>query len=180
MTEIVQIGDPVLRAIAAPVSKEQFGTPDLKRIVTGMAEALDKQKDGVAIAAPQVGVSLRIFLVRYDRLQVPPEGQALPPDLGVYINPVFVRSSRRREIMEEGCLSVRGTYGKTYRHERATVRAQDVDGAVFERGGGGVLAQAFQHETDHLNGILFVDHALETYDIKKDGEPEEPVAPSHG
>lgn len=180
MTEIVQIGDPVLRAIAAPVSEEQFNTPALKRIVDGMAEALDAQKDGVAIAAPQVGISLRIFLVRYDRLLPPPDGQTLPVDLGVYINPEFVRSSRRREVMEEGCLSVRGTYGKTYRHERATVRARDIDGRTFERGGGGILAQVFQHETDHLDGILFVDHALETYEIEKEGEQKESPAPSHG
>lgn len=180
MKEIVQIGDPVLRAVAAPIPEEQFGTSELKRIVDSMAKALDEQKDGVAIAAPQVGISLRIFLVRYDRLQVASEGQTLPPDLGVYINPVFVRSSRHRDVMEEGCLSVRGIYGKTYRHERATVRARDIDGKTFERGGGGILAQIFQHETDHLEGILFVDHALETYDIQKEGEHDEASASPHG
>lgn len=180
MKEIVQIGDPVLREIAAPVSELQFGTPELKKMVDDLAAALDEQKDGVAIAAPQVGLSLRIFLIRYDRLQPATDERSPAPDLGVYINPEFIRSSRRRDVMEEGCLSVRGTYGKTYRHERATVRARDVDGNVFERGGGGILAQAFQHETDHLDGILFVDHALETYEIAKDDEREDVPTPSHG
>lgn len=180
MKEIVQDGNPVLRGIAASVTEDQFGTPELARILDDLAQALDEQKDGVAIAAPQIGVPLRIFVVRYDRLQPPVEGQPSPsPEVGVYINPEFVRSSRRREVMDEGCLSVRGVYGKTYRHERATMRARDFNGQRFERGGGGILAQVFQHETDHLNGILFTDHAFETYEISKDESIDEtPLA--HG
>lgn len=176
MMEIVQAGDPVLRQVALPVTESQFGTPELLGIVEGMAEALEAQRDGVAIAAPQVGIGLRIFLVRYDRLVSGAPETA--PSLGCYINPQFVRSSRRREVMEEGCLSVRGTYGKTYRHERATVRAYDAYGTSFERGAGGILAQAFQHETDHLDGILFIDHALEVYEIPKE-ESSDLSAPAH-
>ena len=63
--------------------------------------------------------------------------------------------------MDEGCLSVKTHYGKTKRHERATVRAYDEHGNFFERGAGGILAQAFQHEIDHLNGMLFIDHATD-------------------
>lgn len=170
MKPIVQVGDPVLRAIAPDVSEDQFGTAELAGIVNDMVESLDAQPDGVAIAAPQIGISLRIFVVRYDRLHPAPEGVTLPPDIGVYINPEFIRASRRREVMDEGCLSVRGTYGKTYRHERATVRARDEHGRHFERGGGGILAQVFQHETDHLDGILFIDHAIETYEVQREGE----------
>lgn len=173
MKEIVQNGDPVLRQIAAPIPEEQFGTAELAQVLKDMEEALDREKDGVAIAAPQIGVAMRIFLVRYDRLEPPAEGTTPAPDIGVYINPEFVRSSRRRDVMEEGCLSVRGTYGKTYRHERATLQARDAQGKHFERGGGGLLAQVFQHETDHLNGILFIDHAFETYQMPKDGEQAE-------
>jgi peptide deformylase len=168
MKKIVQDGDPVLRGIAAAVAEDQFGTPELRTIVADMEEALDAEKDGVALAAPQIAIPLRIFVVRYDRLQPPEEGVVREPELGVYINPEFVKSSRRREVMDEGCLSVRGTYGKTYRHDRATVRARTVDGFAFERGGGGILAQVFQHETDHLNGILFIDHAIETYNVTKE------------
>jgi peptide deformylase len=167
MKKIVQDGDPVLRQEALAVTDAQFGTPELAQIVRDMEEALDAEKDGVALAAPQIAVPLRIFVVRYDRLQ-PPSDAPLPPEVGIYINPEFVRSSRRREVMDEGCLSVRGTYGKTYRHERATVRARTVDGSWFERGAGGILAQVFQHETDHLDGILFIDHAVETYEVGKE------------
>lgn len=173
MVPIVQNGDPVLRGIAAPVGDSQFGTPELEKVVTQMIETLDAQPDGVAIAAPQIGVPLRIFVVRYDRLYPAPEGVTLLPEVGVFINPEFVRASRRREEMDEGCLSVRGIYGKTYRHERATVRAHDLSGTRFERGGGGILAQVFQHETDHLDGILFTDHALELFRIGADGKLEQ-------
>lgn len=162
MTTIVQDGTPVLRKTAEPVAEELFGTKELDAILHDMAIALDGQADGVALAAPQIGISRRIFIVRYDRIAPPqPEGMPeLPPDVGVYINPEFLKRSKRKVEMEEGCLSVRGTHGRTMRYDRATVRARDAKGHTFERGGGGILAQIFQHETDHLNGILFIDHAV--------------------
>lgn len=162
MSAIVQDGAPVLRKVAEPVPEELFGTAELDRILDDMKESLDAQPDGVALAAPQIGISLRIFIVRYDRTVPPPPDGEHPVEVGVYINPSFVKTSKRRVEMDEGCLSVRGIYGKTRRHDRATVRARDEKGAAFERGGGGLLAQIFQHETDHLNGILFIDHATDT------------------
>ncbi|MDP3402375.1 MAG: peptide deformylase [bacterium] len=170
MSVIVQDGEPVLRKVSTPVPEELFGTPELKAIIDDMAATLNEQLDGVALAAPQIGIPYRIFIVRYDRTVAPtPEGEEdHAADLGVYINPVFVKSSRRRLEMDEGCLSVRGIYGKTMRNERATVRARDVEGVSFERGGGGLLAQIFQHETDHLNGILFVDHATDLIEVNKE------------
>lgn len=167
MTSIVQDGDPVLRKTSAPVPKELFGTPELRAILKDMEESLDAQPDGVALAAPQIGIPYRIFIVRYDRI-VPPQDEPLPADVGVYINPEFVRSAKRRIEMDEGCLSVRGIYGKTRRHDRATVRAYSEDGTSFERGGGGILAQIFQHETDHLNGILFIDHATDLVEVRRE------------
>lgn len=168
MSAIVQDGAPVLRKVSEPVPETLFNTPELEGIVKDMEVTLDAQPDGVALAAPQIGIGMRMFVVRYDRLVPPPPEGAHPPELGVYINPEFVKSSRRRIEMDEGCLSVRGIYGKTMRHERATVRAKDAIGQVFERGGGGILAQIFQHETDHLNGILFIDHASDMIEVKKE------------
>ncbi len=175
MVEIVQNGDPVLRGIAAPVTEDMFGSEKLSKIIADMAEALDGQKDGVAIAAPQIGVPLRIFLVRYDRTVEKPPEVALPPDVGVYINPQFVKASRRRDEMDEGCLSVRGFYGKTLRYQRATIRARDEHGRTFERGAGGLLAQIFQHEYDHLDGVLFIDHAHEIWRANRDTNENETV-----
>ncbi|HVW71549.1 MAG TPA: peptide deformylase [Candidatus Paceibacterota bacterium] len=175
---IRQSGDPVLRATAEAVPAELFGSEKLRSIIADMADTMDAEPDGVAIAAPQIGIPYRIFLVRYDRMKPPSpetssrggppreEGEPVPPpDLGVFINPTFVRLSQKSHTMDEGCLSVRGTYGKAKRKDRATVRAYDASGKPFERGGGGILAQAFQHEIDHLNGVLFTDHAEELVKI---------------
>lgn len=167
MQTIVQEDAPVLRGIATPVPEHLFGSEALASILHDMAEALDREPDGVALAAPQIAVPYRIFIVRVDRtLPTLPHDEndsntprKLAPQVDVYINPEIVKTSRRRAEMEEGCLSVRGVYGTTRRHERVTVRAQRPDGTHFERGGGGLLAQIFEHETDHLNGILFIDHA---------------------
>ena len=164
MKEILQDGASVLREVAKPVPEEMFGTPELARIITDMEEALDPEQEGVALAAPQIGIQYRIFIVRKDRVLPPTpreEGAAAPvtPIHETYLNPEIVKTSRRRASMDEGCLSVRGIYGTTKRHERVTVRSRAIDGSRFERGGGGLLAQIFEHEIDHLNGILFIDHA---------------------
>lgn len=168
MDPIVQTGDPVLRKIAEPVAKDEFGSPELAALIDRMAKVLDGEVDtysvGVALAAPQIGVSKRIFVVRYDRTGRTKEGaEPLPADLGVFINPRITKSSRKRIPMDEGCLSVRRIYGFVPRHERATVEAYDASGKKFTRGGGGLLAQIFQHEIDHLDGLLFTDRAEETW-----------------
>jgi methionyl-tRNA formyltransferase len=170
MALILQEGDPLLREEAQEISKEFFNTSPLNEIVDKMKAALDAEPDGVALAAPQIGISQRIFIVRYDRLQSNPTGIPIEPHIGVYINAEFTRTSRKRNLLEEGCLSVRGTYGHTHRFERATVRAYDERGKVFERGAGGLLAQIFQHEIDHLNGFLFIDHAVDLYEYKRTTE----------
>jgi peptide deformylase len=178
MKEIVQDGAPVLRDIAKPVPEELFGTPDLARIIQDMKDALDPEIEGVALAAPQIDVPYRMFIIRKDRTVTPPpleEGVTPPlptPEYEVYINPEIVRTSRKRAKVDEGCLSVRGVYGTTSRHERVTIRARDLAGKKFERGGGGLMAQIFEHEIDHLNGILFIDHAEHLIEITH-GEPTE-------
>jgi len=158
--------DTVLRTTSLPVPKELFDTPELQKMLTDMKEALDAAPNGVALAAPQIGLLHRIFIVRYDRMLPPPEeGETEPePSVGVFINPRITRTSKRRVEMDEGCLSVQKLFGKTRRFERSTVEAQDEHGKVFTRGGGGILSQAFQHEIDHLEGMLFIDHATDTYE----------------
>ena len=171
MKEIVQEGDTVLREVAKPVPDSLFGSAELTLLIRDMAEALDKYPEGVALAAPQVGVSYRLFIVRKDRTLPPSpgnqgqtlaqnsQGLTLKPEIEVYINPEIKKTSRKRATADEGCLSVHGVYGTTKRHERVTIRARRADGARFERGAGGLMAQIFEHEIDHLNGILFIDHA---------------------
>ena len=173
MKEIVQDGATILREIAKPLPEELFGSKELARLIADMSKALDAKPEGVALAAPQVGVSWRLFIVRKDRALPPPSsdargGSTAKSDLAVeppqqevegYINPEIIKTSRKHARGDEGCLSVNGVYGVTNRHERVTISARRVDGSRFTRGGGGLLAQIFEHEIDHLNGILFIDHA---------------------
>ncbi len=172
MNSITQVGDEVLRKIAKPVPQTMFGTKELRDIVDNMLYVLDTQPDGVALAAPQISISYRIFVVRYDRLITPPidDDTAPTPSIGIFINPKIIRTARKSEGMEEGCLSVRDIYGIVRRLNRATVQAYTVEGEVFVRNGGGILAQAFQHEVDHLNGILFIDHTDNLYRINHDDD----------
>lgn len=155
MKEIVQDGAPVLREIAKPVPENLFGSPELEHLVRDMSEALDAFPEGVALAAPQIGISYRLFVVRKDRTLPPPSA----PEVEVYINPEIVKTSRKRTELDEGCLSVHGVYGTAKRHERVTIKARRPDGSHLSRGAGGLMAQIFEHEIDHLNGILFTDHA---------------------
>ncbi|TSC65092.1 MAG: methionyl-tRNA formyltransferase [Parcubacteria group bacterium Gr01-1014_91] len=166
MKEIVQDGGKVLREIAKPVPDSLFGSAELSQLIRDMSEALDHFPEGVAIAAPQIGVSYRLFLVRKDRT-LPSYGNAkdgkpppeIKPEIEVYINPEIVKTSRKKAKADEGCLSVHGVYGTTKRHERVTIKARGADGSHIMRGAGGLMAQIFEHEIDHLNGILFIDHA---------------------
>ncbi|QQR82738.1 peptide deformylase [Candidatus Campbellbacteria bacterium] len=166
MKQIVQNEAPVLRGKAHAVSKSDIGSNRLASIITNMKKALATQKDGVALAAPQIGVPLQLFIVSGDIFKK--EDDERRPDDMVFINPVIVKKSRTKKWLEEGCLSVRWKYGEVHRHTKATVRALGLDGKPFEIGASGLLAQIFQHETDHLNGILFIDTARNIHSVPPD------------
>jgi peptide deformylase len=175
MIKIVQNGEKVLRDVAKEIKISEIGSPKIKAVIKKMTEALNAENDGVAIAAPQIGESLRIFIV---------SGRAFDIEEGIYdenkkpvandlvcINPVITKLSRDKSEMDEGCLSVRYLYGKVKRSEKASITAYDENGKKFSRGGSGLLAQIFQHETDHLDGILFIDKAKDVVDLPpKNGE----------
>ncbi|MDE2031275.1 MAG: peptide deformylase [Patescibacteria group bacterium] len=181
MIEIIQNGNPILRKKAKEVLIADITKTTIKKIISQMSEALHSQDDGVAIAAPQIGVSLRIFLVsgkvfeedfeRGKKLENhQPTTKSLKinyPDL-VFINPVFKKISKDRKFLAEGCLSVRPVYGKVRRATRATVEAYDQYGKKFTKSGTGLLAHIFQHETDHLDGILFIDKAKDLHEATED------------
>jgi peptide deformylase len=146
MKEIVQHPDPVLRKKALPVSIPDITTSKIQEVLLAMTEALESQNDGVAIAAPQIGVSLRIFIISH-RAFKKPVGNI------VCINPEIIRKGKKKKEVSEGCLSVRWKYGTVKRSETATIRAYNELGNEFTLSGKGLLAQIFQHEIDHLNGI---------------------------
>lgn len=178
-------GDAILRNTVKEVPVKDITSPKIQKILKEMSEALASQDDGVALAAPQIGYLLSIFVISgriFDRdfregrdqrmegventKQLPGKKQ-IPKDM-IFINPKISKLSREKEWLPEGCLSVRWLYGNVFRSKKATVTAYDENGRKFTRGASGLLAQAFQHETDHLKGVLFVDRAK---DIKEDIRP---------
>jgi peptide deformylase len=143
---IVKFGDPVLETPTKPV--EKFDA-DLQALVADMFESMYAAQ-GVGLAAPQIGVSLRLAVIDVTNGKNP-EAKI------VCANPEIIHSEgEQRE--EEGCLSIPGFRGYVGRPIYVTIRAQDVSGAEFEMRGEGLLARAFCHEIDHLNGTLFISH----------------------
>ncbi len=184
MNEIVQKENKVLRQIAQEVPIEDIKSRKIETIIRRMTKALDSQDDGVAIAAPQIGENLRIFIISKKIFEIMEEERRSHEkkskrenldefensdkkkefrDL-IFINPEIIKISKKKMKVDEGCLSVRWLYGKVERAEKTTIRAYDENGKPFTMGASGLLSQAFQHETDHLNGILFIDKAT---DLKK-------------
>lgn len=145
-----------------------FSTPKLQKIIRDMKFTLAKEDDGVALAAPQIGVSLRIFVVS-DRIMEILHSEKINKNQKytnvVFINPEIIKVSREKEILEEGCLSVRFLYGKIERAKKVKIRAMNENGDMFEMGASGLLAQIFQHEIDHLTGKLFLDNATDIQEI---------------
>ena len=145
-----------LRQIAREIKKEEFDTVYLKNVINAMQKSLAKETDGVALAAPQISLPLRIFVVSPNAY--PEDGKLKPL---IFINPRIVKKSKKTAEMQEGCLSVRWIYGKTTRSLSATIEAYDISGKKFTYGASGLLAHIFQHEIDHLDGILFIDHGFD-------------------
>lgn len=162
---LVASDSPVLRDVAKAVKSEEIGTKKIADIIETMKKALHAEDDGVAIAAPQVGVGLRIFVVNGAILaSARGNDEGAAEDL-VFINPEIIKVSRKKKMLEEGCLSLRYLYGLVPRHEQITITAFDQEGRHKTHGAGGLLAQIFQHEIDHLNGVLFIDKAENVRDM---------------
>ncbi len=170
-TNIVQRDHPALRKISKAVMPEMFGSKELNGILDRMIIALEGEPDGVAIACPQIGENWRIFIVHKKAFAINAQDEydpeLEPKEHFIVINPEIIRTSKKRVRVPEGCLSVRWLFGETYRFDKATIRYQDKKGALHTRGASGLLAQIFQHETDHLNGILFHDHAINVAELSE-------------
>ena len=161
MVEIVQNPNQALRSPAQDVPPSMIGSSVLKHVITSMKQALHHEPDGVAIAAPQIAEPWRIFVVAGSVFDIKKKNKGGTPTADrVFINPKLIKSSRETAwISGEGCLSVRWVYGTTKRHKKVTVCAMDEQGKTFTLQASGLLSQIFQHEIDHLEGILFIDHA---------------------
>lgn len=152
LRQIAQLGNPILRAPAATVP---FPLSDDARIlIDDMLETL-RDADGVGLAAPQVHQPLQIMIVASRPNPRYPEAVEMEPL--VVVNPEIVERSTERVKGWEGCLSIPGLRGEVARHARIKARFQDVHGAPVVREFDGFIARIFQHEDDHLRGIVFLD-----------------------
>ena len=146
MLDIFTIGDEIL---TIKCKKVVTFDSSLKLLVEAMFETMD-EADGVGLAAPQVGIDMRLFVID-DHAGVRRE----------FINPEIVETSMENVEMEEGCLSIPGVYHDIERPAEVTVQAQDVNGKTFKLKASALLARALQHENDHLNGVVFIDRLSE-------------------
>jgi peptide deformylase len=148
--KIARMGHPVLRAKAAGVSREALADPAFQRLVDDMIATIEDY-DGAGLAAPQVHISLRLFVVSPSI-----EGSTVTTPL-VFVNPEVALADAAPVEDWEGCLSMPGLTGRVPRRPDLVVRALDRHGARIERSASAFLARVIQHEHDHLNGVLFID-----------------------
>jgi peptide deformylase len=146
---IVIYGDPVLKKPAKTIEKDY---PDLHKLIADMFETMEKA-NGVGLAAPQIGKSIRMFIV--DATQM--DNEETKDFKKVFINPEILEESEEEWKYEEGCLSIPGLREKVERPEEVHVRYQDENFAEHEETLSGVQARIFQHEYDHIEGILFTE-----------------------
>jgi peptide deformylase len=144
---IVKYGQPVLEHKAVEIT--EFDTPELKQLVDDMFESMYAAK-GVGLAAPQIGIGKRIAVIDISSGEDPEQKLVL-------INPEIVKREGS-QTGEEGCLSLPTFREPVSRAQKITLRARDAKGEVWEKTGEDLLARAFQHETDHLNGTLYINH----------------------
>ena len=143
MLDIMKLGEEVLREKCTPVTEFDDG---LRILIQAMYETME-EADGIGLAAPQVGVDKRFFVVGL------PDGTKKE-----FINPQITGTSVETSPYEEGCLSLPNVYHEVIRPSKVIVSAQDMNGNPFTLKASGLMARVIQHEYDHLDGVLFIDH----------------------
>jgi len=144
---LIILPDPLLRQVSKPIERVDA---DLKRLADDMLETM-YDAPGIGLAAIQIGVPRRMLVIDVSR-----EGEEKQPL--VFVNPEVVASSDERSVYEEGCLSIPDYYAEVERPATVTVKYLDRDGKEQTVQADGLLATCLQHEIDHLNGVLFIDH----------------------
>lgn len=160
--DIVTVPNPILRKKAEKVTSFDIELQNLTQKMVNMM----RQYDGVGLAAPQMGVSKRIIVVEYDPKGDDKDRADKPFPLTILANPVITKFSKEQVIMPEGCLSLPGIEIDVKRPKEVNVTAQNLEGQSFKIRAKGLLARVLQHEIDHLNGILFTDHAKDVKNLK--------------
>ncbi len=165
---ILYTPDTQLRLKSKNIEKQQIYSNTVKDIINKLTIELQKTKVGVSLAAPQIGYSVRIFIVSSKVFQKKNvkvyvnnsriNANILNNDM-IFINPCIIKLSNNTEILNESCLSIKNTCGTIHRAKKTTLTAYNTNGDIFKIKASGLLSQIFQHEMDHLDGILFTDKA---------------------
>lgn len=140
---IITYPNPILKKKTDTVKNPQ--DPRIKELIFDMLETLDNTPEGAGLAAPQIGSSVRLCVIKF-------EGKTY-----ILINPEIKSKSFRKEVLEEGCLSFPGEFLLIKRHKKVTVKATGRNGENIKIKAEGILSRALQHEIDHLDGILFIE-----------------------
>ena len=169
--EIVTPPNQTLRKRAQKVRRI---TPDIEQLIDDLVETM-RVAPGVGLAAPQMDVSKRVIVVEYAEGSEDPDAPGKPPKLYTVINPEITRTSKERVLGNEACLSLPGYFGEVERFERVTVKGLNRNGQKFKLRAKGWLARIFQHEIDHLEGILYIDRATQVWRIEEHEDQELPT-----
>lgn len=156
MLKIVKVPDPILTKKTALIKKID---EEILNLVNEMIAACRKA-DGIGLAAPQIGKSIRLCIINLEHLGLPPFA---------LVNPIITKKSFKKVEMEEGCLSIPGVFGMVKRPESVTVEAMNLDGTKHKFNAEGMLSRVVQHEIDHLDGVLFTSKMTK----QTSGKPDE-------
>ena len=177
--KVLQEPDKILRHRAKEVPIEEIKSEKIQELIRDMSETLHSIDIGIGLAAPQVGHAFRIFIIseeatiakrereKVDREEYKKAKAGKKWEHFVFINPKIIRVSKVTNLVPEGCLSVDNIFGQLKRSKRAVIEALNEKGNKFRRSASGLFAQAIQHETDHLNGILFIDTATNLKNLEE-------------
>lgn len=171
LRNIVTLPDPVLKRKAHAVTKFD---KNLQSLLNDMVETM-REAPGVGLAAPQIGLSERIVVIEYFEKQEDEEKEDAPKKVWAVINPEIVKASPEMMLGVEGCLSIPGLVGEVERHAEVHVKAMNRHGKPVRIKAKGWLARIFQHEIDHLNGIMFTERAIRVWQPQQDVDAEQEV-----
>jgi peptide deformylase len=171
LRKIVTLPEPVLRRKAHPIGKVD---KNLQTLIDDMVETM-RDAPGVGLAAPQIGLSERLIVVEYYERDEDEEKEDAPKKVWAVINPEIIKASAEKLTGVEGCLSIPGLVGEVERHASIQVKGLNRHGKPLKVKADGWLARIFQHEIDHLNGILFTDRATRVWKPQDEVEPEQEV-----
>lgn len=171
LRKIVTLPEAVLRRKARSITKID---KNLQTLIDDMVETM-REAPGVGLAAPQIGLSERLIVVEYYEREEDEEKEDAPKKVWAVLNPEIVKASEEKLMGVEGCLSIPGLVGEVERHAAIQVKGLNRHGKPLKIKAVGWLARIFQHEIDHLNGILFPDRAARVWKPQDEVEPEQEV-----